>query len=590
MLMRLKTVRAKLTALVSLPVVVTLASMPILSWMLQRQLVDEADDRVLDAQKAFRQEFKDSILDLRLAADLIASDSDTRRALTAHNDAQLKDIGSEFLKVYPEIDILFLDAQGKLVAQLGCDHPPVDIRGMEEIRPVLGGTEVSGITAHGCESADNAAPAYLIATPVKGGGAVVVCLPVNRVYLDNAGEKFGLKLALYKTATTNALATTTDFPDRVAPSILNLPVLRNDGDRAWVGLRWEPSSMKGPKDTYAIVAALDVTEFRSIVRWNLVKVALVLFFAASISVFLGWRLASIMSGALRRVNDALKKLALQQYVHVEPVKTGDELEDLATGFNLMVDGLKERDNLRTTMGKYMTASVMDHLLSGQVRLGGESIRVTILFTDIRSFTTISEHMDAQQLVGLLNEYFTEMVGIVMQENGVVDKYIGDALMAVFGAPVPREDDAVNAVKASVRMRVALAHLNVNLVERGLAPLRTGIGIHTGEVVAGNIGSEKRMEYTVIGDAVNLASRLESSTKDVGCNILISEDTYQLVKDSIVARPVKEITVKGRAQPVMTYEVLGIAGEDPLPVTESSKLVRASQRPDPEQASKPVVEH
>ena len=590
MLMRLKTVRAKLTALVSLPVVVTLASMPILSWMLQRQLVDEADDRVLDAQKAFRQEFKDSILDLRLAADLIASDSDTRRALTAHNDAQLKDIGSEFLKVYPEIDILFLDAQGKLVAQLGCDHPPVDIRGMEEIRPVLGGTEVSGITAHGCESADNAAPAYLIATPVKGGGAVVVCLPVNRVYLDNAGEKFGLKLALYKTATTNALATTTDFPNDVAPSILNLPVLRNDGDRAWVGLRWEPSSMKGPKDTYAIVAALDVTEFRSIVRGNLVKVALVLFFAASISVFLGWRLASIMSGALRRVNDALKKLALQQYVHVEPVKTGDELEDLATGFNLMVDGLKERDNLRTTMGKYMTASVMDHLLSGQVRLGGESIRVTILFTDIRSFTTISEHMDAQQLVGLLNEYFTEMVGIVMQENGVVDKYIGDALMAVFGAPVPREDDAVNAVKASVRMRVALAHLNVNLVERGLAPLRTGIGIHTGEVVAGNIGSEKRMEYTVIGDAVNLASRLESSTKDVGCNILISEDTYQLVKDSIVARPVKEITVKGRAQPVMTYEVLGIAGEDPLPITESSKLVRASQRPGPEHASKPAVEH
>ena len=132
--------------------------------------------------------------------------------------------------------------------------------------------------------------------------------------------------------------------------------------------------------------------------------------------------------------------------------TGDELEALASGFNTMVDGLKERDKLRTTFGKYMTASVIEHLLAGKVALGGESLKVTILFTDIRSFTTISEKMDPQQLVGLLNEYFTEMVGIVMEEDGVVDKYIGDAIMAVFGAPVPKPDDAVNAVRAAVRMR------------------------------------------------------------------------------------------------------------------------------------------
>ncbi len=121
--------------------------------------------------------------------------------------------------------------------------------------------------------------------------------------------------------------------------------------------------------------------------------------------------------------------AASKYVHVEPVRTGDELEDLANGFNRMVDGLKERDNLRTTFGKYMTASVMDHLLAGKVSLGGESLKVTILFTDIRSFTSISEKMDPQHLVGLLNEYFSEMVAIVMDEGGVVDKYIGDGIMA-----------------------------------------------------------------------------------------------------------------------------------------------------------------
>jgi adenylate cyclase len=229
----------------------------------------------------------------------------------------------------------------------------------------------------------------------------------------------------------------------------------------------------------------------------------------------------------------------------------------------MVDGLKERDHLRATFGKYMTASVMDHLMAGKVALGGETLTVTILFTDIRSFTTISEKMDAQALVGLLNEYFTEMVGIVISEDGVVDKYIGDAIMCVFGAPVPKPDDAVRAVRAAVRMRGALVHLNDRLASRGLGPLRTGIGIHTGEVVAGNIGSEARMEYTVIGDPVNVASRLESNTKDLGVNLLISDDTWALVKDHIDARPMKELTVKGRARPVLTYEVLGLRGEPPL---------------------------
>jgi adenylate cyclase len=182
-----------------------------------------------------------------------------------------------------------------------------------------------------------------------------------------------------------------------------------------------------------------------------------------------------------------------------------------------------------------------------------------LFSDIRGFTTLSEKMDPQHLVALLNEYFTEMVNIVMDEGGVVDKYIGDAIMAVFGAPVAKPEDAANAVRAAVRMRIALRELNTRLAGRGLPPLRTGIGIHTGVVVAGNIGSERRMEYTVIGDAVNLASRLESSTKEVGADVLISEDTYELTKSTIEARAMREITVKGRNQPVMTYEVVGLVG-------------------------------
>jgi adenylate cyclase len=264
-----------------------------------------------------------------------------------------------------------------------------------------------------------------------------------------------------------------------------------------------------------------------------------------------------MSGALGRVSGALLRLKQQEYVKVHGVRTGDELEDLATGFNEMVDGLAERDKLKTTFGKYMTDAVVDHLMAGKVQLGGEALTATILFSDIRSFTTLSEKMDAKQLVALLNEYFTEMVDVVMREDGVVDKYIGDAIMAVFGAPVPKPESAVSAVRAAVGMREALADLNKKLVARGAKRIETGIGIHTGEVVAGNIGSERRMEYTVIGDSVNLASRLESATKELGVAVLISQDTYDLVKDHFDVRQVKEITVKGREQPVMTYEVLGI---------------------------------
>jgi len=134
---------------------------------------------------------------------------------------------------------------------------------------------------------------------------------------------------------------------------------------------------------------------------------------------------------------------------------------------------------------------------------------------------------------------------------------------VFGAPEPEPNDALRAVRSAVGMRKALARLNTRLSERGITPLRTGIGIHTGQVIAGSIGHEEQRQYTVIGDAVNLASRLETATKDVGAHILISEHTYELVKEHIVARQVKEITVKGRAQPVMTYEVTGLVGEAPI---------------------------
>ncbi len=563
--LRLKTVRAKLTMLVALSVGMMLAILPVLSWLLHRQLIDEVDDRVTEAEKSFREELKDDLSDLGLAAKILAADPATAQALSASDEKEAVALANLFLGAYPNIDFLFVDKNGKVLADVGCKAPLVEVRDIKGLSSAVAGKEYRGVLAHGCERGEGTSPAYVIAMPVKGAGAIVVCLPLDLELVQNASMKLGLELALLDGATGKPIARTPKFPVASIPARESSETtLADEGGSSWALGRFAIAGLETGGDTpIHFAAALDVADIEKIVRQNLLFAVLVLAIAAAISVATGTRLASIMSRALGRVNVALKKLEQQEYVHVDTLRTGDELEDLADGFNTMVDGLKERDKLKSTFGKYMTASVMEHLMNGKVALGGKTLQVTILFTDIRSFTTISENMDAQALVGLLNEYFTDMVGIVMEEEGVVDKYIGDAIMAVFGAPVPKPNDAINAVRAAVRMRHALAKLNVRLGARGVAPLRTGIGIHTGEVVAGNIGSEARMEYTVIGDAVNLASRLESSTKELGVSILISEDTYELVKDKVVAQKVREITVKGRAQPVMTYEVTGFEGEKTL---------------------------
>jgi adenylate cyclase len=193
-------------------------------------------------------------------------------------------------------------------------------------------------------------------------------------------------------------------------------------------------------------------------------------------------------------------------------------------------------------------------------LGGELVPVTVLFSDIRSFTSISENMDPRELLDFLNEYFTGMVESVLLHHGVVDKFIGDAIMAVFGAPVPEPDDPLNAVRAALSMRQRLSKINEDFRARGLPEIRTGIGLHAGQVVAGNMGHADRMEYTVIGDAVNLASRLEGMTKELNCDIIVSEDLYQKVKDHVVVEPLKMIKVKGRDREVMVDRLIDLTAE------------------------------
>jgi adenylate cyclase len=558
--MRLRTIAAKLLALVGLPLVLMLAMVPALFYLIHDQLVEESNDRLVNAERAFQLELDDDLRSLELATRVIASDPETRLALAAGDVVRTRHVIAAFSSVYPGIDLIIADATGRVLAEGGPSNAPRSLRDIPELanRALL--APFHGVLRGGCTHELGGAPARVWLEPIGDVGVVIACERLDAAYIANASGKLALDLALLDSGDSDRpIEWTAKFPRGVLGRAAQAPAMFEIDGRTWAAARFEPRVLPGSHGRLSAVAAIDVSALRAVVVRHLMIALAALGLAALVSIGLGASMARTMSRALTSVTHGLRKVVTQNYVPIPTLDTGDELEELALGFNSMVDGLKERDNLRSTFGKYMTESVMEHLLKGNVSLGGETITVTMLFTDIRGFTSISERMDAQALVGLLNEYFTEMVGVVMQHGGVVDKYIGDAIMAVFGAPVPRPDDAVNAVRAAVGMRVALDHLNARLAERGIPAIRTGIGLHTGQVVAGNIGSESRMEYTVIGDAVNLASRLESNTKELGVDVLISSDTYELTKHAIQARPVSEITVKGRVAPVMTYEVLGVVG-------------------------------
>jgi adenylate cyclase len=236
----------------------------------------------------------------------------------------------------------------------------------------------------------------------------------------------------------------------------------------------------------------------------------------------------------------------------------DELGQLSRSFQHMTAGLAERDKVRDLLGKVTSPAIAAELTRRKLMLGGEEKKVTILFSDLRNFTPLSESLAPGELLEVLNAYLTSVSQIVDQHRGVVDKYIGDALMALFGAPLEMEDQADQALTAALEMRAALADLNQRLFQPKGFILGFGIGIHTGVVVAGNVGSPERYNYTVIGDDVNVASRLQTLTRnpDYDTDIIVSDATLRECTMRFQTRALGEASVKGKQQPVLIHAVLG----------------------------------
>ncbi|NEQ34319.1 MAG: adenylate/guanylate cyclase domain-containing protein, partial [Leptolyngbya sp. SIO4C5] len=266
--------------------------------------------------------------------------------------------------------------------------------------------------------------------------------------------------------------------------------------------------------------------------------------------FLLWGVPNSVSIA----RDQVKPIERSLNLTVNPLTNP---EGKVLGGLLVLEDISQEKRMKTTLYRYMTPGVAERVmqLGEDSLMVGERREVTVLFSDIRGYTTLTENLEASQVVSLLNDYFETMVEAVFAYEGTLDKFIGDALMAVFGAPLPLENHAWGAIQSALDMRRRLERFNHDRISKQLPDIRIGIGISSGEVVSGNIGSQKKMEYTVIGDGVNLSSRLEGITKQYGCDIVISEHTYELCKAQIWVRELDRIRVKGKNEPVRIYELI-----------------------------------
>jgi adenylate cyclase len=273
------------------------------------------------------------------------------------------------------------------------------------------------------------------------------------------------------------------------------------------------------------------------------------------NIFIPWNQSLTSQSELLNA-DEVKKLERSINLTVNPLTNP---EGGVRGGLVVLEDISREKRMKSTMYRYLNPHVAEQVMAlGQDALMvGERKEVTILFSDIRGYTTLTENLGAAEVVSLLNQYFETMVEAVFNHEGTLDKFIGDALMAVFGAPLPlTENHAWLAVKSALDMRQRLHEFNQKRIFQSQPQIRIGIGISSGEVVSGNIGSQKRMDYTVIGDGVNLSSRLEGVTKEYGCDIIISEFTYNLCSDRLWVRQLDKIRVKGKHQAVNVYELIG----------------------------------
>jgi len=273
-----------------------------------------------------------------------------------------------------------------------------------------------------------------------------------------------------------------------------------------------------------------------------------------ICLLLAYFLAKSISDPLLQIKHVIKEVENNNLDTRVEIVSNDELGEVAEGLNQMITSMQENQSLKESFGKFVSQEIRDEIIAGKTSLDGEMKRATLLFSDLRNFTTLVEQNHPKHVVTIMNQYFNEMTHAIKANRGLILQYVGDEIEAVFGAPIGFDDHPDMAVKAALEMRRRLDALNMRLEQQGFEPLSHGIGIHSGAVLAGNIGSEERMSYALVGDTVNSASRIEGLTKQYQCDIIISQTTYNLLTESYPTEQLAPVKVKGKEDDLIIYRL------------------------------------
>lgn len=385
-------------------------------------------------------------------------------------------------------------------------------------------------------------------------GTVSVGVPITDDDAARLGSVIGAEVCFVVAG--GCVAATPLARGEMASHLVRLAAAGGAHDADFQGTRWRvvASTVDGAQGVRRVIAVpLDrvVGPFERVQRALLLGGLAALLMAVTVAILLSRSLTEPVKALVA----ATARIGRGDYDTRVTVTSQDEIGVLAKAFNSMAEGLALKQRYRGILDKIVSRDVAEELIKGEVVLGGENREVTTLFADITGFTTITDGMEPARVIALLNECMERLSNVVEDEGGVVDKYVGDEIMALFGAPVTRPHDPLRACRAAVGMQRAMLELNEERARRGEPPLQISVGINSGTVMAGNMGSPSRLNYTVLGDAVNLAARIEHHAK--GGQILVSEHTMQLVEDDVVARDIGLTELRGFARPVRLFELLGI---------------------------------
>lgn len=278
---------------------------------------------------------------------------------------------------------------------------------------------------------------------------------------------------------------------------------------------------------------------------------------------------------LLRMAEAARKVGKGDLdIDLSDIRITDEVGQLARSLGHMVEGLQQRDFIRDTFGRYLTKEVVTRLLEskdGLKLVGGEAREITLMMSDLRGFTALTSHVRPEDVISFLNRYLGKMVEVLLDHRGVIDEIVGDGILAFFGAPEPLDDHPARAVSCALKMQAAMQEINALNEADGLAYLEMGVAIHTGTVVVGNIGSERRSKYGAVGSAVNFTGRMESYS--IGGQVLISQDTYERVSDIVTVKGTLDVQMKGVPGTVTLYDIRGISGPYQVALPERDETTR-----------------